>query len=362
MDKNRRKIQTNLIPSSTFNFTINFTGECRIEENYSFLKQNCQKINGLFQVIKCEEFDQYYAMFAYNTAEVSSLCFNDQHNYQSCGLKAAQKIGNPVTLCNRIICLKTKYSITQSTSKRSEVFSSELSYEACEIDLEERICLPLSLSHNRTLCQQLANEVAEIGESESQTKQCDMLCQESTDCIDEANCNGFQYGSFCTSYGKMRYISTSMFCNSYTECDDLSDERDCSSEGGVIDFNRGCLTKKGMIVKIMNYTRCGPLWSHEGKYASYCLDFEDQYNCSDPDRGMLRCDKDTFSSTVSVGVLCKNSNAMCDDEIDLKCRQTSEKCLLHKHLLCNYRADCPDGSDENNTECQNLHSSTCHRR
>ena len=158
-----------------------------------------------------------------------------------------------------------------------------------------------------------------------------------------------------------------MVCNTYTECDDLSDERHCSLDGGKVSFGRTCLKERtsledGVIVKLLNYTRCGPLLYNEGKYTSYCGNFEDQYNCSDPDRGLLRCDKNTFPSTVSYGVLCRNSQALCDDEIDLKCQQTSEQCLLHKHLLCNHRADCQDGSDENNTECQSLHSSTCHRR
>ena len=337
--------------------TMNFTDECRIEENYGFLKQNCQKINDLFQVKRCEShsIEQYYANFLHDNTKVLSLCNDDRHNYQSCGLIAASKIGTPITLCNQLLCF-APHTLWKASIKR-------LSYDACKINVPKHICLPVGLSNNRTLCQQLANEVVEIGVSEIKTRQCDMLCQDTIDCIDEANCNGFQYGRFCKRHGKMQYMKTSLVCNSHVECDDSSDERGCSSDGENLYSEKSCYTSlEGIIVHITNYTRCGPLWSREGKYESKCLDFKDQYNCSDPERGLLRCDKNTYPSTVSYGVLCKNSKALCDDEIDLKCQQTSENCLLHKHLLCNRRADCQDGSDENNIECQNLHSSICHRR
>ena len=304
---------------------------------------------------RCEssEYESYYSQFLlkgrYQTdIEVSDFCIYDKHNYQSCGLQASDKIGTTEVLCNNIICYGLRSEI---------IYSMKLSYDTCkrtELDL----CKPYALSLNRTLCYQLASAVRGIGTSEIQRKQCDMICQDTIDCIDEANCNGFQYGLFCRWQGKMRYIKTSLICDSNSECDDSSDERYCFSEGGIAESHSGCLAS----AKLFNYTRCGPLWSKEGKYKSHCLTFRDQYNCSDPDRGLLRCDKDTFPSTVSYGVLCRTSQALCDDEIDLKCQQTSEKCLLHKHLLCNHRADCQDGSDENRTECQNLHTSTCYRR
>ena len=291
---------------------------------------------------RCELQDsqQYYAQATYEHDIVLYLCKNDQHNYQSCGLKAAKKIGTPEILCNELLCF----------TEEPKAISIELSYKACKKEVTSNTCVPSIFNDNRTLCQQIASKVSGISTSEIQIIQCDMLCQDTIDCLDEANCNGFQYGIYCRWQGKMRYINTYMVCNSVAECDDLSDERGCIWLGD-------CL-----LGEELNHTRCGPLRSYEGKYKSYCQKFRDQYNCSDPHRGLLRCEKDTFPSTVSYGVICKTPWAMCDDEIDMKCQQTSEQCLLHKHLLCNHRADCQDGSDENITECQNFHFSTCHRR
>ena len=311
--------------------------------------------------------EEYYAEFLYKSGgsyneihDISNLCSNDKSNYQSCGLgyeNHYEKIGEYEIPCELIFCQIGTINLYVGSAMYSL-------YHACEIyDIDLSCNKWLHLNLNKSFCELQPVSSGHIGGvSEIMTKPCDMICDDNESCFDEAICNGFQYGMFCNWWGKMLYIKTDMVCDNISHCDDSSDEKNCFPEGEDSYCSR-IFNNRVKNVTLFNYTRCGPLTSTRGVNSSLCPEFYDQYNCSDPSRGLLRCEKNSFPSTVSWGVLCKyRFPPLCDDGIDMKCQQSSNICLLHKHLLCDNTADCQDGSDENTTECWNLHSDKCYRR
>ena len=206
--------------------------------------------------------------------------------------------------------------------------------------------------------------VQKIETSETVFEKCDMFCQKSGNCIDEAVCNGFQYGIFCEKNSSKVYIKSTRICDGIIDCDDLSDEISCN-RGQMDEKNHNnCVNNnvEVLLFEIFNFTRCGPLEMTPTQYFSYCEDFADQTNCSDSLRGVLRCKVDGHDSTISSAVLCKGIRTFCDDGIDEKCEFTSHSCNVHKHLLCNSIKDCNDGSDELGSMCKSLLLAKCHRR
>ena len=221
----------------------------------------------------------------------------------------------------------------------------------------KHICEP---KFSKSYCKQFKNELLESisGDSINATMKCDQICPYGTSCVDEALCNGFQYGKFCSRGGVKHYVKASLICDESSDCDDLSDEQQCSSRSNSqfsCYFNRG--------KTIFNYTRCAAIEINlvSSQYSSYCLQFEDQYNCSDPLRGVLICTARGYLSTISSGVLCLDITPLCDNGLDQDCTRTSPLCLVHKHLLCNGISDCEDKSDEQYSECDDMSHNKCYR-
>ena len=199
---------------------------------------------------------------------------------------------------------------------------------------------------------------------------------DTSNCEDEANCNGYTYGLYCkyTEYGGVvnlqTYVRPRWICDDLEDCDGGEDEVNCTVpkrtkhtckhglSGFLINVDTGLIWAKE--IPVFNYTRCDAS-------IETCLD-EDlkkfQTNCTDPARDGGTCFIDGYLSTVSKYAICYNRTAkICDDNIESRCLSISKTCLnIHKHFICDNVIDCEDESDELDTICLHQTSNNCQRK
>ena len=314
----------------------------------------------MYDVYKCATSGEYFSKVKVqlnpnSLLPVSKVCSDDPRNYQSCGLVRSTKIINSaIILCDEVICQTevSGYNVTYNHDLQQECFDMANSIAP------PSLCNPLL---NQTSCQTFSSKLYNYN-AERPIK-CDMICQNRTTCIDEVACNGFTYGLFCLKNGLRKYVKISKICDQISDCDNFVDELKCKADLSVPTKDLCYKTYHSLGIRIENFTRCGPLeMINSGKKRSYCMNYMDQVNCSDPWRGVLRCEVSGFPSTVSSGALCQNGLTLCDDGLDAQCKQTSPLCFIHKHLLCNGVEDCKDASDEHGRHCESVLEAKCLRR
>ena len=185
-------------------------------------------------------------------------------------------------------------------------------------------------------------------------------------CDDESFCGGFHYGIWCTGiHKKYRYVRPNLMCDGHTMCRNSEDEVNCNAT----EDTTTCLNVHNNItVPLTNSTRCSARF-YALKFdiyigtVSFCEDYIDQTNCSDPQRVGIVCPVKGYMTSVSSQILCLsgarfyNGTApsipqLCDDGLDKACVQLSFSCFIHKHFMCNGHEDCQDGSDETHEQCQ----------
>ena len=277
---------------------------------------------------KCTNSDVHYRYKLFDSVTVTDLCERDLHDYQACGLKDATDLEQYKLQSTKEMPLPCGGYICRRGDKLGKY--TECRGESCRA--ENRDCI----SRDEGLC--------------------DDKCDPGAFCVDESDCNGYQYGARCAWGG---YIPSSSVCDKYWDC---KEERDCRpTESTVYSCPHYRMKEHGQethIVQIHNYTRCSVYDYDDSAVYPYCLNYLDQTNCSDIERVGGYCDVNGFNSSVSKYVVCKekdpvtkNNISLCDNHQQKDCILTKTGCKIHKHMTCDKEDDCPMGADEIFPEC-----------
>ena len=149
-------------------------------------------------VYKCHNSDEYYT--ARFRLGYQKICSEDPHFYQLCGGPYDGKIINGELLCGGYLC-ETKgahhYILTNLTQEHMNV-ACDGKYDCVNTKLDEEGCSEMTTMPSGKLI--------------ATYKICDEKC-DSYFCEDEANCNGYTYGRYCSDHsGTIWYLPAYRVC------------------------------------------------------------------------------------------------------------------------------------------------------
>ena len=169
---------------------------CTVAIEGGFLKNVCFDEKRKQYYFKCTHSDVYfkqntndYVDGSYQLKSVSTVCENDPHVYQACGLNTA--VTNTDVLCGGLFCNNNYIRC----------------FKNCSVD---------------NYC-----SVKPDSQQYTGTNLCNDKCD--TDyCIDESYCNGYKYGVTCTDDGSnVLHVPVMWICDGDRDCDEGEDEQDC---------------------------------------------------------------------------------------------------------------------------------------
>ena len=313
------------------------------------MRRSCLRSNGdktrLFY--KCHNTEEYYWIDG-NSKQYTNLCTDDPHFYQACGYASVHnlKVINGNGLCGVFVC-EVRFQFKNSWAHPYIICNGGHDCENTQVDEEGcsdtgRITMP---SGYTVTSKQICNDVCEAEQ-----------------CEDEANCNGYSYGLYCELWwrnvGKISYIIPRKICNGDQDCVNGEDEANCTVTN---ETQYTCEQyESGVTVPVHNFTRCKGIHT---AISMYCRDYASYHtNCSDPAKVGVSCLVNGYLSSVSKYMICFGEKAICDDNYENQCIQTSIQCIVHRHLMCDGQLDCQDKSDETDRICITMTLEKCRRR
>ena len=311
------------------------------------MKQICSRPRDRKTFYKCHNTEEYYWSERYGA---SALCSDDPHYYQACGTAVTgddTEITNGNILCGGFMC-----KMRQGYIWNSIVYDDLLCYgyfNCLNTELDEEACSEMiTMPSGR-----------EIEPNRICNDDCDSF---NSYCEDEATCNGYSYGMYCDNKfgpGTVNYLPPVFICDGYKSCVNGEDEANCTVTNET-QYTCKHDSTSGVTVPVHNFTRCTVL---DDNFNKYCNDYASYHtNCSDPARIGVRCLVNGYLSSVSKYMICYGKKAICDDNFENQCIQTSSQCTVHMHLMCDGQPDCNDQSDETGLICNTMTLEKCERR
>ena len=385
--------------------------ECNIRVRNGFLKNVCNtKYREFF---KCTHSNIFYTeteLKAYSEYEASYViglnydqaCNNDPYFYQMCGLEDTRPrdsgIFSNLTVCGDFICKrKKKIGSYWTGGRRSSV--KPLQWLRNKRKLCNKVADCVNTNLDETGCEEIDNVNDEVSRYlvDHKDYQGRDICNKKLAIVktpseffdngydeyfeDESNCSGYKYGLTCG----YTYVPPYEICDGKSKCASHDDEDGCLIHDTT---NFTCTHRKtGMNVPIFSYVRCAPFeldneyraFTYDTEintfdldydadledlnsavYFSYCQDFLDQTNCSDPDMVGMNCKVGGYLSSISRLKICQGT-PVCDDGLDMECVVIPPTCSVHKHKLCDKTEDCQGGIDEAHPDCQSTTKKGCER-
>ena len=300
-------------------------------------------------IYKCHNTEEYY----WNNGDtVTALCSDDPHYYQACGYFSVNnyEVTNGTILCGEFLCgmwggfyFSSAYFIICNGV-----------YDCANTKLDEEGCSEKEITI-----------MPSTGEKLASNRICNDVC-DATYCEDEATCNGYSYGMYCDNTyrpGTVMFIPPGYICDGDQHCDNGEDEAQCTVTNETQYTCEHHFSWTRLTVPVHNFTRCSVLDDSYYYLYKYCSDYASyQTNCSDPAKVGVRCLVNGYLSSVSNYMICLGETAICDDNFENQCIQTSSQCTVHRHLMCDDQPDCNDKSDETDRICITMTLEMCERR
>ena len=351
--------------------SVSDPSECEILEYNGFLKNICRGGTDDLKFMCVNSNDYYTPDPADWSGELKGrisqytfqkLCSNDPYFYQMCDKEFGGQINKfSEALCGHYLC-KDKSGKVLTPVMMEKLGGKDI----CDFDCE-------NTDLNRVGCEE--EKIKLLSGALVRTREiCNDVCDTydanlTVHCEDEAVCNGYTYGLYCESEGKLTYVPPRNICreDKKATCDNEEDVSDCNvtaTDNTDLTFCKHRVTEKK--VPVLNNIRCTSLIESEKRYfAEYCI-WEDvvlyQTNCSDQSRVGVTCEINGYNSTVSKFLICSDHTvSACDDKIDSACFET-KTCKVHKHLMCDNMPDCAVDADEKHQVCRSTTATTCKRR